>query len=99
MRMELSQHTFWIEKIKQKEKHYLPKLNRKGKTKLPNLVFQFQKFECKVKMKFSKKSKVVNGVNLGKEWLLKSLLYQKISLENLQNLKDLLDLLVLDSKK
>merc|ERR1719219_599197 len=50
-------------------------------------------------MKFSKKSKVVNGANPGKEWSLKSLLYQKISPENLQSLKGLFDQLVSDSKK
>merc|ERR1719219_1617915 len=38
-------------------------------------------------MKCLKKSKVVKEANLGKEWLPKSLSYQKISQENLQNLK------------
>ena len=66
--MELSQHTFWIEKIKLKEKHYLPKLNRKGKTRPPNSMFPFPKFECRVKMKSSKKSKVESVENPGSEW-------------------------------
>merc|ERR1719350_1247067 len=50
-------------------------------------------------MRCSKKSKLVKGANLGREWLPKSLLYQKISPGNLPSLKDLFGQPVFVSKK